>query len=463
MSIQIGGLATGLDTNALIQQLMKVERRPIERLEREKTFLKSRLAAFTDFDKRLRDLMSKAEGLESAGKMVVNKAIPASEEFFKVSASATALQGNYNIEVVSLAQREKLATRHGYADISAQEFGTGNLSLTVGNGETVNIAIEEGKNSLGGIRDAINAAGAGVKAAIINDGSDTPYRLVLTADQAGGFPVDPENPDQDPENYIKITANLSGGTYAAPDFMRTQEGTRAHIRVDGIDIYRNTNSISEAIPGVTIDLIKSHPEGAGTTGLQVELDVDAVEKKIREFVTAYNEIMTFVDKQKDASWGRDAGLHAPRRNLQMLVSTAIGGSGSLQALTQLGMETQKDGTLKVDGTRLKDAIRNDLDGVIGLFAGTAGVDGIASKFKDYLKGVTNSSDGILAGRKKATDSTQRRLDTQIERQEARLEQREKTMRAQFNAMEQLVSVMNAQSAYLGQQMSMLNNLWSRQK
>lgn len=447
MSIQIGGLATGLDTNALIQQLMKLERRPIERLEREKTFLKSRLAAFTDFDKKLRDLMSKAEGLESARKMVVNKAIPASEEFFKVSASATAMQGNYNIEVVSLAQREKLATKLGVADVNAQEFGTGHLALKVGEGEAVNIVIEEGNNSLSGIRDAINAAGAGVKASIINDGSGTPYRLVLTADEAG--------------TSVTMNANLSGGTYAAPDFMRTQEGTRAHIRVDGIDIKRNTNSISEAIPGVTIDLIKEHPEGAGATGLQVELDVDAVEKKVREFVTAYNEIMTFVDKQKDASWGRDAGLHAPRRNLQMLVSTAIGGSGTLQALTQLGMETQKDGTLKVDGTKLKDAIRDNLDGVIGLFAGEAGVEGLASKFKEYLKGVTNSSDGILAGRKKATESTERRFNTQIERQEARLEQREKTLRAQFDAMEQLVSVMNAQSAYLGQQMSMLNNMWSR--
>ncbi|KIH75646.1 flagellar hook-associated protein 2 [Geoalkalibacter ferrihydriticus] len=447
MSIQIGGLATGLDTNSLIKQLLQAERKPIERLERDRNFLRTRLTAFTDFDKKLKDLQAKAEGLESAGKLVVNKATAASEEFFKVSASATAMQGSYNINVVSLAQREKEVSQ-GFADVNAKEFGTGSISAQVGGGDAVQIDIGESNNSLGGIRDAINAAGAGIKAAIINDGdADNPYRLVITADDAG--------------TPVEISASLSGGSYANPLFTQTQEGTRAHIQVDGIDIYRTSNTITEAIPGVTIDLLKEHGDPAESTGLQVDLDVDAVEKKVREFVTAYNDMVSFVSKQNDASWGRDAGLQAPRRNLQMMVGTAIGGDNSIQALTQLGMETQRDGTLKVDGTKLKDAIRNDLDGVIGLFAGGNGVEGIAAKFKTYLKGTTDSTNGILASRKQATDSGMRRIATQIERQEMRLEQREKTLRAQFSAMEELVSAMSATGNYLTQQMSMLSSLGGR--
>lgn len=447
MSIQIGGLATGLDTNALISQLMQAERRPIQRLEREQSFLKSRLTAFTDFDKRLRDLMSKAEGLESASKLVANKATAASEEYFRVSASSTAMQGSYNINVISLAQREKEVSQ-GFANVSDKAFGTGRISIQVGNGDAVQIDIGEDNNSLSGIRDAINAAGAGVKAAIINDGdADNPYRLVITADDAG--------------TPVELSANLNGGSYANPLFTQTQEGSRAHIQVDGIDIYRNSNTITEAIPGVTIDLIKKHDEPGQTTGLQVDLDVDAVEKKVRDFVTAYNEIISFVAKQQDASWGRDAGLQGPKRNLQMMISSAIGGDNSFQALTQLGMETQRDGTLKVDGTKLKDVIQKDLDGVVGLFAGQEGVEGIAAKFKTFLKGQTDRTTGILASRKTATDSSLRRIDQQIERQESRLEQREKTLRAQFTAMEDLVSAMGATSSYLAQQMSMISNLGSR--
>lgn len=452
MSIQLGGLATGLDTNSLISQLLKVERKPIERLERDRSFFKARLAAFTDLDKRLRDLMSKAEELTTARKLVANKATPATEEFFKVSASSTAMAGNYNIKVLSLAQREKEVSL-GVASVGAKEFGAGTLSLQVGGKDPVVINIDENNNSLGGIRDAINASGAGVKAAIINDGdAANPYRLVVTADDSG--------------TPIEISANLSGGGYVDdPDrpfaFTQTQEGTRAHIQVDGIDIYRTSNTITEAIPGVTIDLLKEHGAADAATGLQVDLDVDAVEKKIRDFTTAYNEIVSFVAKQKDASWGRDAGMQAPLRNLQLLVSTAIGGDNSLQALSQLGMQTQKDGTLKVDGTRLKDAIRNDLDGVLGLFNGSVGVDGLAKKFGDYLKGVTDRANGILASRKTATDSSLRRIDQQIERQEMRLEKREKTMRAQFSAMEDLVGTLGAASSYLAQQLSMLSNFGSR--
>lgn len=447
MSIQIGGLATGLDTNSLISQLMQAERKPIERLQRDRSFLRTRLTAFTDFDKRLKDLLTKAEGLNSAKKLVANKATAASEEFFKVSASATAMQGSYNINVVSLARREKEVSQ-GFADVAAKEFGTGTLSLQVGGGAAVEVPIDGENNSLGGIRDAINEAGVGVKAAIINDGdAANPFRLVITADDAG--------------TAVGISANLSGGTYANPLFTQTQEGTRAHIQVDGIDIYRTSNTITEAIPGVTIDLLKEHGEPSATTGLQVDLDVDAVDKKLREFVTAYNEIVSFVAKQKDASWGRDVGLQAPLRNLRGMVSAAIGGDNSFQALTQLGMETQKDGTLKVDGTKLKDSIRNDLDGVIGLFAGTGGVDGLAKKFADYLKGATDTSTGILAGRKTVTDNSVRRIDQQIERQESRLAQREKTMRAQFTAMEGLVSTLGATGSYLAQQMNMLSNLGRR--
>ncbi len=435
MSIQIGGLATGLDTNELITELLRIERKPIERLEREQSYLKSRLDAFTKFDSKLQGLLEKAEGLASYDDIAANKAEAASEEYFSVSASASAEQGDYNINVVSLARREKEVSQ-GVADINAQEFGTGTLSLTVG-GQSVDITVDATNNSLGGIRDAINAAGAGVGASIINDGDpDNPYRLVLTADEAG--------------TAVEATASLSGGTYASPLFTQTQEGTQAHIKVDGIDIYRNSNSITEAIPGVTIDLLKPHAGAAETTGVQVDLDVDAVEKKVKDFVTAYNDVVNFISDQSDSSWGRDSGLYMPMRRLQSMIGSALGGDNSIQTLTQLGVSTQKDGTLKVDGAVLKDAISDDLDGVVGLFAGSAATEGLSAKLVDYLESVTDRSDGILASRKTATDSGLRRLDSQIERQEARLEQREETLRAQFTAMEQLVSSMNATSSYLSQ-------------
>jgi flagellar hook-associated protein 2 len=135
--------------------------------------------------------------------------------------------------------------------------------------------------------------------------------------------------------------------------------------------------------------------------------------------------------------------------------------GSIGTLSQLGIKTQKDGTITLDSGKLTEAIKSDLAGVERLFAGEAGTEGIAGRFSSYLKGVTSSVDGLLVSRKNSTESARRSLDKSIDRTEMRLAQREKTIRAQFNALEKLVSSMNAQSAYVGQQMSMLNNLWSK--
>ncbi len=117
----------------------------------------------------------------------------------------------------------------------------GTLSLTVGDADPVEIAIDAENNSLEGMMQAINDADAGVTASIINDGTSSPYRLVLTADEVA-------------QAVTLDTSGLAGGTYANPAFTETQTGQKAHVRVDGIDIYGTANSVKEAIPGVTLDL-----------------------------------------------------------------------------------------------------------------------------------------------------------------------------------------------------------------
>ena len=430
MAITLGGLATGMDTNALVTELMKAQRQPIKRLENDKNFQKTRLTAFTDFDKRLKDLLSKAEAMETSQKFLVNKATLSSQEFFTVTASSTATTGAYNVEIVSLARQEKEVAA-GVAEGFTSSAG-GDLTI---NGKDVNIAAG---STLGQIRDAINGtADIGVKASIINDGTGTPYRLVFTADEAGA-------------NGVDITANTTELAFTS------QPGSLAQIKVDGIDIFRTTNTVSDAIAGVTFDLIKGNQPGE-TTSLKVDTDLGAVKQKITDFVKSYNDIVSFVNNQKDASWGRESGLQSPKSRLQALLTTAVGGSNALQTLSGLGLATQKDGTLKTDDTKLSAALKDNLAGVTSLLAGGGGVEGITTKFKSYLTGVTNSVDGFLSARKKSTEAAVRRIDDSIERMEARLQKREKTLRAQFNALESLVGGMNSQSAFLTQQI----NAWNK--
>ena len=428
MAITLGGLATGMDTNALVTELMKAQRQPIKRLENDRNFQKTRLTAFTDFDKKLKDLLGKAEAMETSQKFLANKATLSSQEFFTVTASSTATPGAYNVEVVSLARQEKEV-----AAGVAEGFTSAGGELTI-NGKTVNIAAD---STLGQIRDAINGtAGIGVSASIINDGTGSPYRLVFTATQAGA-------------NGVDISANTTELAFTS------QPGSLAQIKVDGIDIFRTTNTFNDAIAGVTIDLVKGNQPG-DTTSLKVDTDQSAIKQKITDFIKSYNDIVNFVNNQKDASWGRDSGLQSPKSRLQSLMTTAVGGSNVLQTLSGLGFATQKDGTLKTDDTKLSNALKDNLSGVTTLLAGGGGVEGITAKFKTYLKGITNSVDGLLSSRKKSTDAAVKRIDDSIERMEARLEKREKTLRAQFNALESLVGGMNSQSAFLTQQISAWN-------
>lgn len=429
MAITLGGLATGLDTNSLIKALMDAQRQPIKRLENDKSFHRTRLTAYTDFDKKLKDLLAKAEAMETSQKFLASKATPSSKDFFGVTTTTTAPSGNYNIEVVSLAKQEREVAA-GVAD----GFTSAGGELTI-NGKTVNITAG---STLEQIRGTINGtADLGVSASIINDGTGTPHRLVFTANQAG-------------VNGVDISANTTGLAFTS------QAGSLAQVKVDGIDIFRTSNTVADAIPGVTLDLVKMNPLGE-TTSLKVETDQDAVKQKLKDFVKSYNDIVSFIGNQKDASWGRDSGLQMPKSRLQNLLTTAIGGSGAFQTLSQLGLETQKDGTVVLNDAKLGKALTDNLAGVTTLLTGDGGGEGIVAKFKTYLKGVTDRVDGILPSRKKSTDASVKRIDVNIERLEMRLTQREKSLRAQFEALETLTSAMNSQGAFLAQQIGAWNS------
>ncbi len=451
MAITFGGLATGMDTNAIVDQLIELERGPIKRMEADKLWLTSRLEAYTEFDTKLKSFLSNIDELDSSDDLLQKTATVASEDFFTATAGTDAFSGtNYQIEVVALAQVQKNVST-GFTDKVLDQFGEGTLSFTI-DGVTSDVPIATGDGSLEGIMNAINDADIGVSAAIINDGTGTPYRLTLTGDDVGtGFSMD--------------VSGLSSGILLDPvadPISITQEATQAHIRVDNIDIYSNSNTLTEAIPGVTLDLLTA--ESGTQTGMTVKVNEDGIKEKIQAFVDGYNDVVSFVTNQSviDGSEGGilrgDSGLASIKRHLQDMLTTRVGTSGELSYLSELGLETQRDGTLTINDTVLSSAIKNNLDDIETLLVGEDGVTGIATQFKDYLESNTDMFDGLLAGRKQSIDSNVRRIDGRIEQAEMRLLKKEETLRSRFNAMEELVSSMNSQSTFLSQQMSMLNSM-----
>ena len=453
MTIQFGGLATGLDTSSIIDQLMELERRPLSLLEKDKTWLNSRLQAFTELDTKLKSFADGIRELGDANTLLQRSIRQSSDALLTARVDSNAQAGaSYQVEVVSLAQVQKSVSA-GVASKTDAVFGTGTLSLTL-DGTPHTIDIGDGQNSLTGIMNAINTADLGVRASIINDGSATPFRLVLTGnDPAKSFTLD--------------ATGLTGGTVALDLGAPVQQATRAHIRVDTIDIYSDSNTLTEAIPGVTLDLTRA--EVGTLTSLNVGIDRDSIKATIEAFAKGYNEVVGFITSQsamngaKGGVLGGDSGIGTIKRRLQTMLTQPLGNSGVFTALSQLGFETRKDGTLKVNEKTLNAAIDGNLDSVVSLLAGENGLDGIAGQFQDYLGSLTDSVSGLLKGRKDSIDSNLRRLDTRITSMEMRLEKRQQMLERQFSAMESLISGLNAQSSYLSQQMTAITNMMSGNK
>jgi flagellar hook-associated protein 2 len=447
MAITFGGLATGIDTDSIIDSLIELERQPIERLTLEKTYLTSRLAAFTSFDLQLKGLMAAAEELDTSEEVRSFKTTAASEEFFSVTSSSSAGIGSHQVEVVALARQQKMAsdalgTDTGYSSKTSDLNLTGTFKINGKNSATISFAAGD---SLTAIKDSINAANSGsnptgVSATIINDGSTNGYRIVLSG--------------EDPTSVFTVS-DITGDDLG---FVETQAAQAATIKVDGITITADSNTVTDAIPGITLTLLKENAADE-TTRLSVDIDSAATENKIKALVAAYNEITSFISSQSDSSWGSDPAFRTVKGRLQNLLVTSVGNTGNFQHLTDLGITTNyKTGMLEIDNDTLTAAIKDDLDSVEKLLAGEDGVDGITTLFKNYLEGITDSSNGVLASRQASTTSSNERIDDKIAQLETRVEMREKTLRAQFTALEELANVLNAQGSFLTQQMDMISNI-----
>jgi flagellar hook-associated protein 2 len=438
---------------------MQVERLPLERLNVDKTWQNNRLKALQEFDTKLKAFLGSVETLADREQYYKNKVTTGSADFFTATASNDALAGtSYQVQVESLAQVQKSYSNAidgagndiGFSSRDGAILGTGSVVITVAGTEHT-IELTEENNSLQGLMQAINDADIGVSAAIVNDGTASPYRLTLT-----GSSVD--------NAFSLDTSGLTGGTESFAAFETTQPASQAHIIVDGLDIYSTSNTVTDAIPGVTLNLLKA--ESTTQTSLTVSSDESAVDANLKSFVTAYNAVVSFVHSQSTAGGtkggilGGDSGLNAVKRRLQNLLTSAVNQPGSpLQTLSELGLETQKDGTLVLNNEKLSAVRDQNFDSLVNLLAGDdEDMEGIASQFQGYLESLTDSRDGLYAGRSQAINDNLKRMDERIVQMEMRLEKREETMRSQFNVMEQLVSTMNSQSAFLSQQLDMISNL-----
>lgn len=326
-----------------------------------------------------------------------------------------------------------------------------------GNGSK-SITIDSSNNTLQGIRDAINAAKIGVTATILNDGDATaPYRLSLSSDNSGV------------SNSIKVTVDGDGtidsllahnpADDSGQNLSETITASNANLKVNGVAVSKASNSVSDVIHGVTLNLLK---ETTTQVKLTVARDNEAINSSIAGFVKAYNDLakifkdMSAYDPEtkKSAILQGDTTVRTLQAQLRGILGTAVGGStATLRTLSDVGVSFQKDGSLAINQSKLDGAIAANFSEIASLFTSA---NGYVTKLNNWTTSVL-ASDGTLTARTEGIGKTITDIGRQRSTIEKRLVSVEQNYRRQFTSLDTMLSSMNQTSVFLTQQLAQLGN------
>lgn len=464
--ITFSGLATGMDSASIISQLMAVERQPENLLKAQQQKNTSKVSEFQKIENALSSLQTVVKGFNTPSTFSALKSTVANSSVLTATASGTATPGTHTVQVVSLAQNQRQVST-GVASNTSLIFSTGSFTVNDGSGTTTTVNIAEGQNSLQGLVTAINASGANVSASIINDGSGTPYRLVVTGNDTKNYTLD----------FSGLTTPPAGGTGAlvpTMDALAYQAGAPAQLVVDGVTMTKTSNTVTDAIQGVTLNLLTA----GSTTNVAVSTDSDSITKKINDFVSAYNTVVKLLnsestydaDTKKAGALSGDTTVRTIQSQLQSLLTTTVPGtSGTFNTLAALGINSDgKTGTLSVDSTKLSDALSKHYNDVVDYFAHNGdsvatlptSQYGIAQQFNLVIDTMVHpytadgmSSNGSIEIVKNQLNKTNADIDQQISIMEDRITKMQDNLKAQFDAMELTVSNLQSQGnmllSYLG--------------
>jgi len=450
MALTSSGIGSGLDIDSLVTQLVRAEgSAPSLRLNKREATYQSDLSAIGQLKSALSEFKTNLEGLGDLERLKPRSASSSDPELFTASADETAVAGSYDIEVLTLAQSAKVRS-DSFADADTEIIGTGTLDISLG-ASTFQITVDSDNNTLEGIRDAINNASdnSGIAASIINvDGGS---QLVLDSDTNGAA------------NAITVVAVDSDGADGfdlarldSANLTIAQAAQDATFNLDGQLVTKDSNSFSDVITGVTIDLKKEAVDTTET--LTIDLNKGAVEVKVKRFASTYNAL-TDVLKQL-SSYDAETKVAGPLqgdpllRGVQNSIRHILGDSISGLAfgnIAEIGISTDEAGHFQVDTDRLSAVLDGDFTAISELFASD---DGLVSKLDETLS-VYLSSTGSIDSRENSLKNGIKDVADDRVVLGKRLEAIESRYRSKFSAMDILLGQLQSTSTYLGQQLDNL--------
>ena len=456
-SITSLGIGSGIDIESIVNQLVAVERRPIQFLETRQAELDIQISALGLVQDSVSSFQSTISALQLSTGFRNFSVTSSDDQVLTAEAGEGSVPISSDIDVLTLAQRNKLASSAFGSGESV--VGSGLLTISIG-AASFSVSIDDNNNTLAGIRNAINdnLNNTGVSASIIT--ADDGSHLVLTAEESGTANAISVTVTGDGDGNDTDAAGLSNLVFVAGGTQNLQEidiAQDATLSVDGFAVTRSSNEISDVIEGVTLSL-----KDIGSASLSVSEDRSVGKSAIEAAITAYNDLIISLNTQRESTLQGESLLLGIETRARQAITNRFSVTGSnYQYLFEIGVTFDRDGILSLDEERFDQAIEDDFSGVVQLF--TDPEDGFAQALNTVLSSYVDTG-GLIQARTDGLSESRSQIDDDIERIEDRIVLTEQRLRRQYTALDSLVGQLNATSNFLVQQLANLptNNIVNNQ-
>ena len=432
ISLNSSGLLSGngIDVQSLVQQLLSPESGQLQLWQQQQTDLQNQAKLLTGISSDLTDLSSAVNSLtDILGPLTSQTAKSNQPSIVTASAQVTAVPGDHTIVVSTLATQGTLYTdpvTDGNTSILPANAQSADLQIQIGGtgGSSHDIAISAGTNdTLNKIASYVNSQNWGAIATVLTDASGA--RLAIYSQTTGTT------------GALAVTSNTSSLNFNPPI-----GGTNASLTVDGVPFSSTTNTVTGAIPGVSLNLLGAFPSIQAQ--VSVGPDSNGAAQAITSFVNAYNKIIGDINQQftvdpstnSGGPLGSDGSLRLLQSSLLSDATQAVG-SGAFPNLASLGIAMNNDGTLSVNSGQLSDALANHPLEVLNFFQNSSST-GFANLFAKDLQNLTDPTRGVVSVDLAQNQRSQQGLDTSISNFQDRISSEQKSLTTQFSQVNALL-------------------------
>jgi flagellar hook-associated protein 2 len=431
-----------------------------DRVTRAMTDTEAAISAYAVLKYNVELLTEQFNGLNDAQELATPVAVSSNSSAISIgSTQGSAVSGSHQIDVTQLAASQR--NRSSEYTSSTESLNSGSaFDITVtSNGSTQTISVDAGDDTPAGVVDAINASGTGFTATLIDTGTaGANYRIVLQGPSGS-------------DNAFTVSSTPDLGFHTAGN--QLQSAANALLTVDGMSIERTSNTISDAISGVTLNLNAV----ASGTSLQVTNDTTTLKEKLKELVATYNVVQVVLNELSDPdSTEEEVGGALSNdmsfvRSVRDAIYTAVTTdsstpSGNVSALVDLGIELTRTGDLSLNEDTYDEVVLNNFSDVVTMLsAGTTNQSaydgaeqGLAFDSMEVINELMDSIDGIFAVREDTAKQQLRTYEDRLLTIELRMEKVYQSYLRQFSVMEDLVNTLNGTRDYVKQQLDSIANI-----